>query len=349
MQRGSIAAVRRFSIRSRRRPNFRWNDSYELIIFTVCQPCCYTVLLRVYYALYRRLVSRPWSLRSWIYYDEIDSSDPSLYRIDIEFEARRFRSNIISSSKQIIGMLKFAWKKDDFYRMRINLSRLGYRKRVVNSSRRKDCQLGDQKRGDYWNSTPRLRLKFLFSMHNVYKSLACLLLIPVQNFFQNQHLAEFQDPSIKRRAITNGIICRPRIRLESYLRSTAYFSFGPPSLVIVQTEINTPRSLGACSHLRNCIPTRHIVKLSFLSFSLLWEWGRRRGEGGETKSHSDVCNEHAWMRAEGAPLSPTWKKKEWKKGEKRKRKKKGDPWREREREGELIETGHGRIPSNGSQ
>ena len=186
-------------------------------------------------------------------------------------------------------------------------------------------------------------------MHYVYKSLACLLLIPVQNFFQNQHLAEFQDPSIKRRAITNGIICRPRIRLESYLRSTAYFSFGPPSLVIVQTEINTPRSLGACSHLRNCIPTRHIVKLSFLSFSLLWEWGRRRGEGGETKSHSDVCNEHAWMRAEGAPLSPTWKKKEWKKGEKRKRKKKGDPWREREREGELIETGHGRIPSNGSQ
>ena len=125
MQRGSIAAVRRFSIRSRRRPNFRWNDSYELIIFTVCQPCCYTVLLRVYYALYRRLVSRPWSLRSWIYYDEIDSSDPSLYRIDIEFEARRFRSNIISSSKQIIGMLKFAWKKDDFYRVRINLSRLG--------------------------------------------------------------------------------------------------------------------------------------------------------------------------------------------------------------------------------
>lgn len=168
-------------------------------------------------------------------------------------------------------------------------------------------------------------------MYYVYKSLACLLLIPVQNFFQNQHLAEFQDPSIKRRAITNGIICRPRIRLESYLRSTAYFSFGPPSLVIVQSEINTPRSLGACSHLRNCIPTRHIVKLSFLSFSLLWEWGRRRGEGGETKSHSDVCNEHAWMRAEGAPLSPTWKKKEWKKGEKRKRKKKGDPWRERER------------------
>ena len=199
-------------------------------------------------------------------------------------------------------------------------------------------------------ATPTIyRLKFLFSMHYVYKSLACLLLIPVQNFFQNQHLAEFQDPSIKRRAITNGIICRPRIRLESYLRSTAYFSFGPPSLVIVQTEINTPRSLGACSHLRNCIPTRHIVKLSFLSFSLLWEWGRRRGEGGETKSHSDVCNEHAWMRAEGAPLSPTWKKKEWKKGEKRKRKKKGDPWREREREGELIETGHGRIPSNGSQ
>lgn len=183
MQRGSIAAVRRFSIRSRRRPNFRWNDSYELIIFTVCQPCCYTVLLRVYYALYRRLVSRPWSLRSWIYYDEIDSSDPSLYRIDIEFEARRFRSNIISSSKQIIGMLKFAWKKDDFYRMRINLSRLGYRKRVVNSSRRKDCQLGDQKRGDYWNSTPRLRLKFLFSMHNVYKSLACLLLIPRAKLF----------------------------------------------------------------------------------------------------------------------------------------------------------------------
>lgn len=133
--------------------------------------------------------------------------------------------------------------------------------------------------------------------------------------------------------------------------STIYgvFFIWPPSLVIVQTEINTPRSLGACSHLRNCIPTRHIVKLSFLSFSLLWEWGRRRGEGGETKSHSDVCNEHAWMRAEGAPLSPTWKKKEWKKGEKRKRKKKGDPWREREREGELIETGHGRIPSNGSQ
>lgn len=202
-------------------------------------------------------------------------------------------------------------------------------------------------------ATPTIyRLKFLFSMYYVYKSLACLLLIPVQNFFQNQHLAEFQDPSIKRRAITNGIICRPRIRLESYLRSTAYFSFGPPSLVIVQTEINTPRSLGACSHLRNCIPTRHIVKLSFLSFSLPWEWGGRRGWRGwkrNEKSLGRVQRARMNARRRGPLIPDLEKEREEKRGKKEKEEKGWSLEREREREGELIETGHGRIPSNGSQ
>lgn len=159
----------------------------------------------------------------------------------------------------------------------------------------------------------------------------------MQNFFQNQHLAEFQDPSIKRRAITNGIICRPRIRLESYLRSTAYFSFGPPSLVIVQTEINTPRSLGACSHLRNCIPTRHIVKLSFLSFSLL----RVEGEGVKgVKAKRKVTRTCATSTHECAPKGPPYprlgKRKSGKKGKKGKGRKRvilGE--RERERESSL--------------
>lgn len=172
-------------------------------------------------------------------------------------------------------------------------------------------------------------------MHNVYKSLACLLLIPVQNFFQNQHLAEFQDPSIKRRAITNGIICRPRIRLESYLRSTAYFSFGPPSLVIVQTEINTPRSLGACSHLRNCIPTRHIVKLSFSLFLPPSRVRREEGVKG-VKAKRKVTRTCATSTHECAPKGPPYprlgKRKRRKKG------KKGKGWsleRERERESSL--------------
>lgn len=171
-------------------------------------------------------------------------------------------------------------------------------------------------------------------MYYVYKSLACLLLIPVQNFFQNQHLAEFQDPSIKRRAITNGIICRPRIRLESYLRSTAYFSFGPPSLVIVQTEINTPRSLGACSHLRNCIPTRHIVKLSFLSFSLPREWGGRRGWRGwkrNEKSLGRVQRARMNARRRGPLIPDLEKEREEKRGKKEKEEKGWSLERERER------------------
>lgn len=162
----------------------------------------------------------------------------------------------------------------------------------------------------------------------------------MQNFFRNQHLAEFQDPSIKRRAITNGIICRPRIRLESYLRSTAYFSFGPPSLVIVQTEINTPRSLGACSHLRNCIPTRHIVKLSFLSFSLPWEWGGRRGWRGwkrNEKSLGRVQRARMNARRRGPLIPDLEKEREEKRGKKEKEEKGWSLEREREREGELIE------------
>lgn len=159
----------------------------------------------------------------------------------------------------------------------------------------------------------------------------------MQNFFRNQHLAEFQDPSIKRRAITNGIICRPRIRLESYLRSTAYFSFGPPSLVIVQTEINTPRSLGACSHLRNCIPTRHIVKLSFSLFLPPSRVRREEGVKG-VKAKRKVTRTCATSTHECAPKGPPYprlgKRKRGKKGKKGKGRKRvilGERERERGR------------------
>lgn len=236
--------------------------------------------------------------------------------------------------------------------MRINLSRLGYRKRVVNSSRRKDCQLGDQKRGDYWNSTPRLRLKFLFSMHNVYKSLACLLLIPRAKLFPKptpRGIPRSFDSTASNNERNNlSASNSPRILSTIY----GVFFIWPPLFGYRPNRDKyaaITRGVFALTKLHS--DTTHCQTLFFsLSPSLESEEGGG-GEGGEseTKSHSDVCNEHAWMRAEGAPLSPTWKKKEWKKGEKRKRKKKGDPWREREREGELIETGHGRIPSNGSQ
>lgn len=107
------------------------------------------------------------------------------------------------------------------------------------------------------------------------------LLLIRANFFQK---TEFQDPRypINRRAIPrnewNNLSASNSLDLIYDLRCTGIFHW---PLGYRPNQDKYPRSLGACSHLRNCIPTRHIVKLSSLSLFLLsQERGGRERERG---------------------------------------------------------------------